>query len=147
MNSFLLLCDVFSFVFWKKLKSTKRHFEINWPLGMKIKSFVCPKGQIISNDFFLAKDSPKKRNKTGRILVKTNAFVRFLGESSAWLFLFEINWPLCNYLKIFLKRRYNFSSQTLFYETLESVDVSVFVSSLQSPLSKSYSALSNSWSQ
>ena len=32
MNSFLLLCDVFSFIFWKKLKSTKRHFEINRPL-------------------------------------------------------------------------------------------------------------------
>ena len=26
MNSFLLLCDVFSFVFWKKLKTTKKTF-------------------------------------------------------------------------------------------------------------------------
>ena len=25
--------DLFSFVFWKKLKTSKRHFEINWPLG------------------------------------------------------------------------------------------------------------------
>ena len=33
MNSFLLLCDVFSFVPWKKLKTPKRHFEINWPLA------------------------------------------------------------------------------------------------------------------
>ena len=32
MNSFLLLCDVFSFVFWKKLKTPKRNFEIIWPL-------------------------------------------------------------------------------------------------------------------
>ena len=32
MNSFLLLCDVFSFIFWKKLKTPKRHFKINWPL-------------------------------------------------------------------------------------------------------------------
>ena len=24
--------DLFSFVFWKKLKKPKRHFEINWPL-------------------------------------------------------------------------------------------------------------------
>ena len=31
-NSTLLLCDLFSFVFWKKLKIPKRHFEINWPL-------------------------------------------------------------------------------------------------------------------
>ena len=32
MNSFLLVCNVFSFVFWKKLKAPKRHFEIIWPL-------------------------------------------------------------------------------------------------------------------
>ena len=29
MNSFLLLCDLSLFVFWKKYKSTKRNFEIN----------------------------------------------------------------------------------------------------------------------
>ena len=33
MNSFLLLCDVFSFIFWKKLKTPKRHFEIIWHLS------------------------------------------------------------------------------------------------------------------
>ena len=32
MNSFLLLCDVFLFVFWNKLKPPKRHFKITWPL-------------------------------------------------------------------------------------------------------------------
>jgi hypothetical protein len=32
MHLFLLTCDVFSFVFWKKLKTPKRHFEIIWPL-------------------------------------------------------------------------------------------------------------------
>ena len=52
------------------------------------------KGQIISKRFFLAEDSSKKRTKTRRILVKTNSFVRFLEESSAWQFAFEINWPL-----------------------------------------------------
>ena len=31
-NSTLLLVDLFSFVFWKKVKTPKRHFEINWPL-------------------------------------------------------------------------------------------------------------------
>ena len=46
-----------------------------WNLGCK--------GQIISKRFFLAKDSSKKRTKTRRILVKTNSFVRFLGEYSA----------------------------------------------------------------
>ena len=25
--------DLFSFILWKKLKTPKRHFEINWPLG------------------------------------------------------------------------------------------------------------------
>ena len=25
--------DLFSFVFWRKLKTPKRHFEINWPLA------------------------------------------------------------------------------------------------------------------
>ena len=33
MNSFLQVWDMFSFVFWKKLKTPKRHFEINWPLS------------------------------------------------------------------------------------------------------------------
>ena len=39
MNSFLLLCDVFSFVFWKKLKTPNRHFEIIWLL-VRQESFV-----------------------------------------------------------------------------------------------------------
>ena len=34
MNSFLPLCDVFSFVFWKKLKTLKRQFKIIWLLVM-----------------------------------------------------------------------------------------------------------------
>ena len=48
------------------------------------------KGQIISKRSFLTKDSPKKRTKTSRILVKTNSFVRFLGESSAWIFFSKL---------------------------------------------------------
>ena len=36
INSFLLLCDVFSCFFWKKLKTPKRHFEIIWPLTSTI---------------------------------------------------------------------------------------------------------------
>ena len=35
-NSSLLLVDFFSFVFWKKVKTPKRHFEINWPLVLYI---------------------------------------------------------------------------------------------------------------
>ena len=33
MNSFLILCDVLLFDFWKKLKSSKRLLEIIWPLA------------------------------------------------------------------------------------------------------------------
>ena len=32
-NSILLLWDLFLFVFWRKLKTPKRYFVINWPLG------------------------------------------------------------------------------------------------------------------
>ena len=32
-NSILLLWDLFSLVFWRKLKTPKRDFEIIWPLA------------------------------------------------------------------------------------------------------------------
>ena len=48
-------------------------------------------GQIILKRFFLAEDSSKIRTKTRRILVKSNSFVHFLEDSSAWQFAFEIN--------------------------------------------------------
>ena len=35
MNLFLLLCELFSFVFWRKSTTSKNHFEINWPLAVK----------------------------------------------------------------------------------------------------------------
>ena len=38
-NSTLLLVDLFSFVFWKKVKTPKRHFEINWHLVV----VACPR--------------------------------------------------------------------------------------------------------
>ena len=47
-------------------------------------TFPCVvKGQLISKANQQAGDSPKKRTKTHRTVVKTNSFVRFLGESSA----------------------------------------------------------------
>ena len=39
-NSFLLLCDVFSFVFWKKLKIPKWHFKIIRPFPWKSKNYI-----------------------------------------------------------------------------------------------------------
>ena len=41
------------------------------------------KGQLISKANCQAEDSPKKRTKTRRTLVKMNSFVCFFGESSA----------------------------------------------------------------
>jgi hypothetical protein len=46
-----------------------------------------------------AEDSPKKQTKTRRMLVKTNSFVRFLGESLARKKRFEIIWPLVQFSK------------------------------------------------
>ena len=43
----------------------------NW-VSFKNGLMVSIKGQIISKRFFLAEDSPKKRTKTRRKLVKTN---------------------------------------------------------------------------
>ena len=69
-------------MFSKKATKINGIFTVDLTLG---------KGQIISKRFFLAEDSPKKRTKTRHILVKTNSFVHFLGESSASQFVFEIN--------------------------------------------------------
>ena len=54
----------------------------------------------------VASISSKKRTKTRRIVVKTNSFVRFLEEFTAWQFAFEINWPLKNiyYRKISVEK-------------------------------------------
>ena len=68
MNSFLLVCDVRSF--FGRILGPKKIFQ----------NLLSLKGQMISKRFFLAEDSPKKRTKTRRILVKTNSFVRFLEE-------------------------------------------------------------------
>ena len=40
--------NLFSFVFWKKLETTKRHFEINWPLGLNL-ALVCFFGLLEMN--------------------------------------------------------------------------------------------------
>ena len=40
-KSTLLLVNLFSFVFWKKVKTSKRHFEIIWPLATpKLEHFL-----------------------------------------------------------------------------------------------------------
>ena len=39
-NSTLLLVDFFRLFFWKKVKTPKRHFEINWPLVSPLKFLV-----------------------------------------------------------------------------------------------------------
>ena len=44
--------DLFSFVFWKNLKTPKRHFEINWPLLYLDSLFSC-------NGWWLSCDATK----------------------------------------------------------------------------------------
>ena len=39
-NSTLLLVDLFSLVFWKKVKTPKRYFEINWPLKGRLHASI-----------------------------------------------------------------------------------------------------------
>ena len=83
-------------IFWESYQYLE-----NLPLG-----FDVTKGQIKSKTDWLAADSPKKRT-NGFVFVafllfmskKTNAFVRFLGESTARKSAFEINWPLSNFKK------------------------------------------------
>jgi hypothetical protein len=44
--------DLFSFVFWKKLKTPKRHFEIDWPLVTMVKlieSFAQSRVYLVSS--------------------------------------------------------------------------------------------------
>ena len=49
-NSTLLLVDLFSFVFWKKVKTQKRDFEINRPLGIyNEKTFVINEMRLQQN--------------------------------------------------------------------------------------------------
>ena len=62
------------------IQGRKLYEEIRY-LGKSF--FSLTKGQLISKANQQAGDSPKKRTKTHRTVVKTNSFVRFLGESSA----------------------------------------------------------------
>ena len=59
------------------------------------------KGQLISKCIFCVFNSFQKTNENkstwGIIVVKSNPFVRFLEEFTAWQFAFEFYWPLiCN---------------------------------------------------
>ena len=56
--------------------------------------YILLKVRYIRNVFLVTSLSSKKRTKTRRIVVKTNWFVRFLEEFTAWQFAFEINWSL-----------------------------------------------------
>ena len=82
----------------------------NWPLFflfffkilMKIgKKWKTLKGQIISKLFFSGRGFSQKTNENMSHTSKTNSFVRFLEEYSAWQFAFEINWPLSQELFLF----------------------------------------------
>ena len=64
--------DLFSFIFWEKLKTPKQHFEINWPLdGKNIKSVqkiidICLKTNYwFGMQQFQWKQSKHSKTKTG----------------------------------------------------------------------------------
>ena len=80
-----------------KLKSKTKWDTISFPLNWRTINWKhVIKGQVISKGFSVSSISSKKRTKTSRIVVKSNSFVRFLEELTAWQFAFEINWPLPN---------------------------------------------------
>ena len=53
--------DMFSFIFWRKLKTPKRHFEINWPLVVenRVNWHHWTIKTVQSKEFWIAK-SPSK---------------------------------------------------------------------------------------
>ena len=57
-------------------------------------SLLKGKGQIISKGLLVSSNSPKKRTNEFVVVVKTNSFVRFLGEFEDTKSPFEIIWPL-----------------------------------------------------
>ena len=100
MNSFLLLCDMFSFVFWRKSTTPKNRFKINWPLKKKGKKVDLrnseqllsgvAKGQLISKRFLEVVDFLKKTNENTSHTSKNELIRSFFGRILA----FEISWPL-----------------------------------------------------
>ena len=57
MNSFLLVCDVFSFGFLKNPRQEKKLFEIIWPLSTSkgsIEFIVCKKGKSPSRNYVVS---------------------------------------------------------------------------------------------
>ena len=68
-----------------------------WEIVVTFFAFVL-EGHLISKCHLLTSVSSKKRTKTRRMVVKTNSFVQFLEEFTAWQFAFEINCPLNRWL-------------------------------------------------
>ena len=120
MNSFLLLCDVFSFVFLKKLKPPKRHFEINWPLNrplifqkhecsiIKYSTPLCSNGEMASSFNPPAQwTSPEWRGKQPYF-----SFRRGLNLQRPVSAIFSSN--LSNHPKVLLTRRTTHSLKNMY---------------------------------
>ena len=77
--------DLFSFVFWKKLKTPKRHFEINWPLninspGSPRPGRPCPLARAYSCAFWKMIKDQKNR----KIYLTPNILTKII-HSESWL--------------------------------------------------------------
>ena len=57
MNSFLLVCDMFSFVFWENPRPEKKRFEIIWPLEPQY-HYLCHKYAQLAKIFGIQWNKP-----------------------------------------------------------------------------------------
>ena len=95
--------DLFSFVFWRKLKTPKRHFEINWPLAGKSKKkpwkiYLDPQNMMLN---IHCKPIP---------VMKTGISLCSISNREKPVF---INWEPCNENRFFPVWKY-YTGKTLF---------------------------------
>ena len=84
--------DLFSFVVWKKLKTPKRHFEINWPLPKIVLTFHC------LNIFFMLATNIvcfKINISWGCLLYQIwmKGMLDMISPKKTWILLPRIQWP------------------------------------------------------
>ena len=93
MNSFLLLCDVFSFIFWKKLKTPKKNLsklpDLYLRQNSKVKTLTRPEtkketnwhiGKILIQHKFFDSETRLTAIVGSKIVVTTPIFLQLLNE-------------------------------------------------------------------
>ena len=98
--------DLFSFVFWRKLKTPKRHFEIIWPLIKK--SFWSYRSLNFEMSFWCLQFHPKNEQKQVNLRFHSSKaeFVRsFCGGNVCLKKSFRLFWPLIVHEARFLRKK------------------------------------------